>query len=211
MVDHRVAIRIEDILSTRPMFSTDRARPVQKKPNAATRKPSVHFSRRWMSHRDWLSRLSRKEETPMRNALLWIVGLLQLTIAAMMLFAPESFYDIVPGVSESGPFNPHFVRDVGAAFLVAGAGLLWFARDAQAGPAALAGAAFLALHALMHVWDGLAGRERPAHLLHDLPLLIGIAALALWLAWPRRDPNSVAGGHDDAEMAAAAKARRLRT
>jgi hypothetical protein len=147
----------------------------------------------------------------MRKAMLWIVGLLQLAIGITMLTGPQSFYGLVPGVNETGPFSPHFVRDVGGAFLVAGAGLLWFARDARARPAALAGAAFLALHALIHVWDGLAGRERPAHLVHDLPLLIGIAALALWLAWPRRDPNSAAEGDDHVEMAAAAKARRLRT
>jgi hypothetical protein len=76
-------------------------------------------------------------------------------------------------VNETGPFNPHFVRDVGAAFLVAGGGLLWYARDVRARPAALAGAGFLALHALIHLWDGLAGRERPVHLVHDLPLLFG--------------------------------------
>ena len=145
----------------------------------------------------------------MCKATLWIVGLLQLAVGAMMLFDPRSFYDLVPGVNETGPFNPHFVRDVGSAFLVAGAGLLWFARDVRARPAALAGAAFLALHALVHVWDGLAGRERPEHLAHDLPLLLGIAALALWLAWPRREPNSIVRGHDHVEMAPAAKARRL--
>lgn len=147
----------------------------------------------------------------MRKAMLWIVGLLQLAIGVTMLFGPQSFYDLVPGVNETGPFNPHFVRDVGSAFLVAGAGLLWFARNARARPAALAGAAFLALHALVHVWDGVAGRERPQHLEHDLPLLIGIAALALWLAWPRRDVDSLAKGNDDAEMAAKAADRRLRT
>lgn len=151
----------------------------------------------------------------MRSALLWIIGLLQLAIAAMMLFAPQSFYDLVAGVNETGPFNPHFVRDVGAAFLVAGGGLLWYARDVRARPAAAAGAAFLALHALIHLWDGLAGRERPAHLVHDLPLLFGVAALALWLAWPRRGSNLVVKGNDDAEdnaeMAAAPEARRLRT
>ena len=146
----------------------------------------------------------------MRNALLWIVGLLQLAIAGLMLFGPQSFYDLFPGVTETGPFNAHFLRDVGAAFLVAGGGLLWFARDARARPAAVAGAGFLVLHALIHLWDGLAGRERPAHLAHDLPLLFGVAALALWLAWPRRNPDSVVKGNDDAEMAATAEARRLR-
>jgi uncharacterized protein DUF4345 len=146
----------------------------------------------------------------MRNVLLWIVGLLQLAIAAIMLLAPQSFYDLVPGVNETGPFNPHFVRDVGAAFLVAGGGLLWYARDVRARPAALAGAGFLALHALIHLWDGLAGRERPVHLVHDLPLLFSVAALALWLAWPRRGSNVAVKGNDNAEMAAAPEARRLR-
>jgi hypothetical protein len=61
------------------------------------------------------------------------------------------------------------------------------------------------------VWDGLAGRERPEYLLHDLPVMIGLAALALWLAWPRRDPKSVAGGNENVEMVAAAKARSVRT
>jgi uncharacterized protein DUF4345 len=146
----------------------------------------------------------------MRTAMLWIVGLLQLAIGVTMLFGPQSFYDLVPGVYETGPFNPHFVRDVGSAFLVAGAGLIWLARDARAWPAALAGAGFLALHALIHLWDGLAGRERPAHLVHDLPLLFGVAALALWLAWPRRGSNLAVKGNDDAEMAATPEARRLR-
>jgi len=150
----------------------------------------------------------------MRNALLWILGLLQLAVAGLLLFGPQSFYDHFPGVNETGPFNAHFLRDVGAAFLVAGGGLLWFARDPRARPAAVAGAAFLAIHALIHLWDGLAGRERPAHLLHDLPLLFGIAALALWLARPRRNPDSVVKGNhhaeDHAELAAAAEARRLR-
>ena len=150
----------------------------------------------------------------MRNVLLWILGLTQLAIAGVMLFGPQSFYDLLPGVNETGPFNPHFLRDVGAAFLVAGGGLLWYARDARAWPAALASAGFLAFHALIHLWDGLAGRERPVHLAHDLPLLFGVAALALWLAWPRRDPKSAVKGNDNAEhnaeMADRAEARRLR-
>jgi len=146
----------------------------------------------------------------MRNAPLRIVGLLQLAVGATMIFAPQSFYDLVPGVNETGPFNPHFVRVIGAAFLVAGGGLLWYARDVRGRPAALAGAGFLALHALIHLWDGLAGRERPVHLVHDLPLLFGVAALALWLAWPRRSSDLIVKGNDNAEVAAAPEARRVR-
>jgi hypothetical protein len=146
----------------------------------------------------------------MRIALLWIIGLLQLAVAGLMLFGPQAFYDLVAGVNETGPFNAHFVRDVGAAFLVAGGGLLWYARDVRGRPAALAGAGFLALHALIHLWDGLVGRERPVHLVHDLPLLFGVAALALCLACPRRSADLIVKGNDNAEMAAAPEARRVR-
>src|SRR5258708_7971227 len=37
-----------------------------------------------------------------------------------MLFAGSIWWDQVAGARETGPFNPHFVQDVGAAFAVAG-------------------------------------------------------------------------------------------
>ena len=54
-----------------------------------------------------------------------IAGVLALILAGngvMMLLAPLPWYDAVPGVVATGPFNPHFVRDIGAAYLVAGLG-----------------------------------------------------------------------------------------
>jgi hypothetical protein len=33
-----------------------------------------------------------------------------------MLFAGPFWYASVPGASETGPYNPHFVQDIGAAF-----------------------------------------------------------------------------------------------
>jgi hypothetical protein len=109
------------------------------------------------------------------------LGLIQLATGAALLFVPRRFYDTVPGVDATGPFNPHFARDTGAAFLVAAFGLFWVARDRAAWPAGLAAAGFLLLHGLIHVWDGLAGREAPAHLALDLPVLLGTALLALWV------------------------------
>jgi hypothetical protein len=120
-----------------------------------------------------------------------IIGLPQIGLGLWLVVAPETFYATAPGVSETGAFNPHFVRDVGCAFLVAGAGLAWFAFDRRVRAAALAGAAFLSLHALVHVFDGVAGRESPQHLVHDLPLLIGLALAALWAAWPRASCEKV--------------------
>jgi hypothetical protein len=86
-----------------------------------------------------------------------IAGLLTLFLTgngAFMLAQPLAWYDAVPGVPLTGAFNPHFVRDIGAAYLVSAAGLAWFAwRPRQGWPALAAGAAFLTLHAATHVWE----------------------------------------------------------
>ncbi len=119
----------------------------------------------------------------------WIVGLILIANGLTMLAVPEDWYALVPGVPQTGPFNPHFVRDIGAAYLVAGAVLVWFAVDRSARPAALAGAAFLAIHALIHMWGAAAGREYAHQLLADLPTVFLPPALAIWIAWP---PGSLA-------------------
>jgi uncharacterized protein YjeT (DUF2065 family) len=116
----------------------------------------------------------------------WIVGLGLVANGLTMLAVPDAWYGLVPGVSQTGPFNPHFVRDIGAAYLVAGASLVWFALDRAARPAALAGAALLAIHALVHLWDAAAGREHVHQLLIDLPTIFLPPALAIWITWPSR-------------------------
>ena len=119
----------------------------------------------------------------MRAVVAWIVGLGLIANGLTMLAIPATWYDLVPGVPQTGPLNPHFVRDIGAAYLVAGATLVWFAIDRAALPAALAGAAFLAIHALIHLWDAAAGREHVHQLLVDLPAVFLPPALAIWIAW----------------------------
>ena len=80
--------------------------------------------------------------------------------------------------------NAHFVRDIGAAFLVAGGSLVWFACDARARPAAIACAAFFVLHAVVHLGDTLAGRESLYQAARDLPTIYLSALLTVWIAWP---------------------------
>jgi hypothetical protein len=104
-----------------------------------------------------------------------------------MLAAPAAWYMAVPGVAETGPFNPHFVRDIGAAYLAAGAPLLGLAIYPAARAAAQAGAAFLTLHALVHIWDAAAGREHVHQLLVDLPAVFLPPVLAIWIVRPRRN------------------------
>jgi hypothetical protein len=80
----------------------------------------------------------------MAVALAW--GLTGLFVLAL----PETFYALVPGLSAMGPFNSHFVRDVGLAFLASGGLLGWGARTGV--PAiALAGVLWPLLHAIFHV------------------------------------------------------------
>ena len=55
----------------------------------------------------------------------YAAGLMALLLAAngvAMLFASLAWYDAVPGVPATGPFNPHFVRDIGAIYLACALG-----------------------------------------------------------------------------------------
>ena len=109
------------------------------------------------------------------------LGLLLAANGLLMLVDPGSWYAMVPGVPETGPLNAHFVRDIGAAYLVTGAAIAALAPDARAAPAALAGALFLTLHALVHVADAMAGRTHAEHVLAELASVFAPAVIALWL------------------------------
>lgn len=67
---------------------------------------------------------------------------------------------------------------------MAGAALIWFAVDARARWAALAGGVCLALHALVPLAGTVGGREAVHGLLNDLLPVFVAPALVLWLAWP---------------------------
>jgi hypothetical protein len=118
----------------------------------------------------------------MRDLVAWVLGIGLAINGLVMLGFPADWYATVPGVVDTGPFNAHFIRDIGVAYLISGAALVWFAVKPGARPAALAGAAFLALHAVVHVWDTAAGREHVHQLLIDLPTVFLPPALAIWIA-----------------------------
>lgn len=100
----------------------------------------------------------------------------------VMLFASLWWYGVVPGVTATGPYNPHFVRDIGAIYLVTGLGAAWFAWRPREGWAALvAGAAFLIVHSAVHVFDAFCGTKPLADLARDFALVFLPALLALAL------------------------------
>ncbi|HEY6385600.1 MAG TPA: hypothetical protein VIX91_07960 [Candidatus Acidoferrum sp.] len=123
----------------------------------------------------------------MRTLLASILGMLLGANGLWMLAGPFHWYAHIPGVTEAGPANAHLIRDVGCAFLVPALALLWFAvSQMRAWPAVLAGAAFPFLHATVHVWDTIAGREHALRLLAEIPTVILPALVTLWLGWPPR-------------------------
>jgi|SRR5579862_1323475 len=122
----------------------------------------------------------------MRRGLILLLGLGLFANGSWMLVLPESWYDLVPGVINTGPANLHFIRDIGCAYLMAGGSLLWMCKSPRAWPAAFAGGMFLALHALVHVWDTISGREQLHQMMRDMPAVVLPAIAVLWLAWPGR-------------------------
>ncbi|WP_026597293.1 hypothetical protein [Methylobacterium sp. 77] len=102
-----------------------------------------------------------------------------------MLISPEAWYFAVPGVTSTGPFNQHFLRDIGLIFVLIGAGFVFGA--VRSGSRALLwsmGAIWLSGHALFHFWEVAVGICGPEVLPRDfpavtLPALIAVA-LSVW-------------------------------
>ena len=103
--------------------------------------------------------------------------------ALVMLVASRYWYLAVPGVTTTGPYNPHFVHDIGATYVVIAAGLGWFAwRPAQGWGALVAGATWLVLHSLIHVHDAILSPTCRHDLILGLPGVFAPALIAAWIA-----------------------------
>ena len=111
---------------------------------------------------------------PRHTVWMWIVlvfGLTSVANALWMLVGPMHWYTDIPvAVPDTGPFNPHFVRDIGGAFLTAGISLVWaFFSPRYRFPLVSMGAVFLGAHALVHAYDTLRGALGHDHWILDLP------------------------------------------
>lgn len=117
-----------------------------------------------------------------------LLGLSGAANGVFMLTAPTLWYDSVPGLPHTGPFNPHFVMDIGVAYLVASAALIARAWRPRYWPAAVAGAAFMLGHAAIHVADVVTERTGNAGV--DVWLVIAPALLAAWAASPAKSERA---------------------
>ena len=98
-----------------------------------------------------------------QRIVLAIVVLVLVFNGVHMLFAPEHWYHSIDSVVFTGPFNPHFVRDIGCAYLASGVGLAlgaWRLRWLM--PAGLTALTFLAAHAGIHLWESTVGHTAAA-------------------------------------------------
>ena len=120
----------------------------------------------------------------------YLAGVMAAALAGnglAMIFASLVWYDTVPGVTSTGPFNPHFVKDIGAVYLTCALGLGWFAwRPGQGWPAMAVAAVWLTLHAAVHVYDATCGASPFADLQRDFVGVHLFAAIPLALTLLRK-------------------------
>jgi len=102
-----------------------------------------------------------------------------------MLVAPLTWYELVPGVTDTGFFNQHFIRDIGIVQLFLGIafGAGAVTPERRVGLWAIA-TSWLIAHALFHLWEVAVGICSPSVIPRDfpavtLPAIIGIL-LTLW-------------------------------
>lgn len=118
--------------------------------------------------------------------LLLALATLQFLNGLLMLTTPQFWYGAMPGVTETGPFNSHFVRDIGLGFLSAGCALGmagWYAAIAR--PLVAVASIFLVGHALLHLAEMLLHGTSPGHAARDLALIVVPALMPLALLMRR--------------------------
>ena len=109
-----------------------------------------------------------------------LLGIGAITNGIFMLVSPTNWYFAVPGVTTTGPFNQHFVRDIGLIFVGVGAAfLLGAARPIYRVILWGAAAVWLSGHALFHFWEVAVGICGASALLRDFPAVTLPAMLAV--------------------------------
>jgi hypothetical protein len=131
-----------------------------------------------------------------------VVGVLAVFNGLFMLVAPEHWYFAVPGVTTTGPYNPHFIRDIGLIFIFVGAAfLLGTARPRYRVILWAAPTLWLGAHALFHFWEVAVGICGPSAIVRDfpavtLPAILG-AVLTIWAIYDGRSAKMLARKSSD--------------
>ena len=123
----------------------------------------------------------------MKNYLLWGLVVFYLLTGLIISIAPLTFYETGPGVSDTGPYNMHFLRDVGFAFTISSLGLAYGLMH-RLKPLIIFGMAWLAVHGLFHfvLWV-VHSEPTSATALIDLGIVVLPAALLSYLCITYKD------------------------
>lgn len=87
------------------------------------------------------------------------LALLFFGIAVQMLIDPAGWYSSTPGVPDTGPMNTHFIRDIGAGFLMSAFAYAFCASKQSVWPLPVVGAVFPGIHAAIHAASLLSGHS----------------------------------------------------
>ena len=131
---------------------------------------------------------------PICIAAAFVLGVAAIANGTFMLIDPERWYLDVPGVTTTGPFNQHFVRDIGLIFLLlGGAFLLGAARPDLRVPFWGAATIWLSGHALFHFWEVAVGICGTSALARDFPAVTLPAIIGLTITiWSMVDSRTTA-------------------
>ena len=97
-----------------------------------------------------------------------LLGLISLINGTLMIYGPETWYWMVPGVPDRGPFNQHFVRDIGITYVIIGSSYLFgvlYGRNRTI--LWLFPTIWLLGHAVFHMWEVYVGICSPDSLKED--------------------------------------------
>ncbi len=119
------------------------------------------------------------------RVIFFLFGVCSLINGLWMLIAPESWYNDLPAaVPDTGPYNGHFIRDLGLVFVLIAGGFFWSAyRLYQSRLVLLLITAFFTGHAILHVLDLLTSRLPHSHWKIDTPAVFLPAILLIFLSF----------------------------
>lgn len=123
-----------------------------------------------------------------------LLGLFLVGNGLFMLADPVAWYFAVPGVTTTGPFNQHFLRDIGLIYVIMGGGFLaGILRPRDRVVLWAASTLWLAGHALFHFWEVSVGLCGTSALVRDFPgvttpAIMGLALTVAAMRLPARAP-----------------------
>lgn len=105
--------------------------------------------------------------------LLIMLAIIYLANGLLMLAAPNLWYQITPGVADTGPINIHFIRDIGLAFVGAsGSALLLFSARYKQFAAIAASVIFIGGHGIFHLFEFTHTQPTGLEIMRDMAIIV---------------------------------------